>query len=674
MRKFIITLLVLITISNTYSQNQEESYISLKIDSLYKLARKKRKSDIKTYNDLVDTIFVYSEKSNYKKGIAQSLILKTNSLIHDGDYNNAEKIIANFFELPQNLEKIYINEMLYYKSLILFFKKKYIEAEQNLQNDFSDNLKQDFYAGFAYSLLGAINTRNKQLKKAINNYKKAIIIYENTNKYIYIPNVFSEVALLYMKLNMPDLALDYSNKSIDKKFFALKDDQSIAILKSNAALIQVKLKKFEKADTLLNQASNYFDAQKSRLYYINNNNRIANLAYYKNQYNKCISLSNKIIDLNLNEESINIAKYNLGLCYFELKQYNKAIKNLIETEKYLTHTNKIVFEINEEELYSKLTNSYLKIKDTLNYFRYKNSYLAIQNENYKSEKENDLIKLQLEFDKYIDNSEIEKLKIKNQKNELKVKTRNIILLIGVIFTIIIFVYTLILKNISNKKEKLNSSYKNSIVKLELTKNELTKTLNEKNILIKEVHHRVKNNLQLITSLLNLQANKKYNISVEEFVSKSQSRIEAMALVHENLYKNQNLEFISLDVYVNQLINNLKKIYTNKLSKIKFHISIQNTSINIDTAITIGLIVNELILNSCKYAFINSSGNIHIEFKKYKNDLFILKIKDDGKGYDVKNQSNSFGLQLVNLLSLQLKATLEITSSNMGTINQLILKL
>ncbi len=133
------------------------------------------------------------------------------------------------------------------------------------------------------------------------------------------------------------------------------------------------------------------------------------------------------------------------------------------------------------------------------------------------------------------------------------------------------------------------------------KNKLDKNNKEKELLLKEIHHRVKNNLQVISSLLDLQTNNIKDESALLAMEDGQSRVQAMALIHQNLYQNQNVGSISFEEYANQLVKHLASIYEGKNS-VEVELLCKETYFDIDTAIPVGLILNELISNAYKYAF------------------------------------------------------------------------
>jgi PAS domain S-box-containing protein len=195
---------------------------------------------------------------------------------------------------------------------------------------------------------------------------------------------------------------------------------------------------------------------------------------------------------------------------------------------------------------------------------------------------------------------------------------------------------------------------------------LKRSLLEKEILLKEVHHRVKNNLQIMSSLIKLQSHYVSDKQMLQILNETESRIQSMAIVHSKLYSTQEYEKVNFGEYVKNLTDNFWNTYGIKLKNLNFDIQVENISINIDTAIPCGLIINELVSNSIKYAFPdNRKGTITIILMKESSSRFYkLIVKDDGIGMKkaVKiEKADTLGIQLVNLLTKQMNGTFEIKS-------------
>jgi len=192
-------------------------------------------------------------------------------------------------------------------------------------------------------------------------------------------------------------------------------------------------------------------------------------------------------------------------------------------------------------------------------------------------------------------------------------------------------------------------------------------LAEKVVLLKEVHHRVKNNLQIISSLLELQSGSIDADASRKFIRESQDRIKSMAIVHEQLYKSEDLAVIDFARYVEELVSSLSRSSMSSADKISTDIEIRDIELGIDQAIPCGLIINELVSNALKHAFpANRAGTVLIRGCLDADDHVCLSISDDGvglpQGFDIAT-SESLGLQIVTLLTKQLHGTLEIRGEN-----------
>ncbi len=160
--------------------------------------------------------------------------------------------------------------------------------------------------------------------------------------------------------------------------------------------------------------------------------------------------------------------------------------------------------------------------------------------------------------------------------------------------------------------------------------ELNSILNEKELLVQEVHHRVKNNLQIISSLLNLQSSYINDDKSREDLRESENRVKSMSMVHEGLYRSNDLSKINFQTYLKNLITKLSISYGIDSDKIKINLEISNIKIAIDTAIPLGLLITEILTNSIKYAFPNGKGKIDLLFWK-EDRYFNMILKDNGIG-------------------------------------------
>ncbi|MDQ7817278.1 MAG: two-component regulator propeller domain-containing protein [Melioribacteraceae bacterium] len=201
-------------------------------------------------------------------------------------------------------------------------------------------------------------------------------------------------------------------------------------------------------------------------------------------------------------------------------------------------------------------------------------------------------------------------------------------------------------------------------------NQIKSSLKEKEILLKEVHHRVKNNFQVIMSLFNLQSNLIEDPDILNVFKESRNRIKSMALIHELLYKENNFYSIDIKYYTQKLVEFLKESYLDSNNNVTISLDAEDIRLDIDRIIPCGLIINELVSNSLKHAFPGvRSGEILISFKKIPEDFYSLSVRNNGvqlpEEFDINNLK-SLGMLLVNTLTMQIQGELYINSTEEGT--------
>ena len=217
--------------------------------------------------------------------------------------------------------------------------------------------------------------------------------------------------------------------------------------------------------------------------------------------------------------------------------------------------------------------------------------------------------------------------------------------------------------------KILSNQVSKLIDLRLSNEELTESLKEKSLLLKEIHHRVKNNLQLVSSLLRLQANSIDNEDFSKAIVASQERIKSMAIVHEKLYQSKSLAEVNIKSYFDALIEEKSKVTSNK--DINYSLEIPNEAFKIEKLVPIGLLINEMITNSYKHAFHTSNENtISIQLLIDPMGYCMLKYEDNGTGldedYNIINPQ-SIGMDLIDSFVDQLDGKLELRSTNKGVV-------
>jgi PAS domain S-box-containing protein len=211
-----------------------------------------------------------------------------------------------------------------------------------------------------------------------------------------------------------------------------------------------------------------------------------------------------------------------------------------------------------------------------------------------------------------------------------------------------------------------SFFSRDITERKKTENSLRVTLEEKKVLLKEIHHRVKNNLMIISNLLYLQSSYIKDKESQDIFKESQNRARSMALIHERLYHSADLKRMDFGDYIRSLSTELLHTYEVDPGLIKLKINVEDIFLDINTAIPLGLIVNELVTNSLKHAFPEgNSGEINVDFHPV-DDHYEFTVKDNGVGFpedlDFQN-TDSLGMQIVNSLTDQIDGEIELDNNN-----------
>ncbi len=396
-----------------------------------------------------------------------------------------------------------------------------------------------------------------------------------------------------------------------------------------------------------------------------------------------------------------IIEGNIGKCFSQLKQYEEAIPYLENSISIIKKYNKGKFSSNVVENTLEIASCYLQLDDfekttdflsdsidprkTANIIK-KNKLLAAYYDktgDFENSivylKRNNRINDSIDINKSaikkqqlaavvgqdLENSRImleeQKKEIEKSRDEMIQKEEQInLVFISLIFTLLGFAGLVYAYLKSIKNQRLIAEQKGII----------EKALVEKDSLLKEIHHRVKNNLQMVSSLLSLQTKNTRSKSAIAALEEGKSRVKAMALIHQKLYQNDDLSVIEMQGYIESLINSVQSVYKKGGHNINITIDAEGVELDIDRAIPFGLMLNELVSNSFKYAFPNDEdhGKIYIHLRKTLGEEGFFEYTDNGIGLpedtDERAQS-SMGIRLMNRLANQLQTNLNVDKTTEG---------
>ncbi len=218
---------------------------------------------------------------------------------------------------------------------------------------------------------------------------------------------------------------------------------------------------------------------------------------------------------------------------------------------------------------------------------------------------------------------------------------------------------------------LARAFQEMSVNLLRSNNQLQTAIDEKEILLREIHHRVKNNMAVVSSLLNLQAREAKDEGVARVLEDSQNRIRAMALIHETLYKADNLAKVGLEEYTRGLVVQLLRMFGAPQRHIEFSVEAPGVELSVNQAVPCGLIINELVTNALKYAFVDRArGRIRIAARRTGEGVVEMIVEDEGRGFpeDLNwREATTLGLRLISLMVAQIDGTWELRHGNGTTV-------
>ncbi|WP_299762538.1 tetratricopeptide repeat protein [uncultured Dokdonia sp.] len=638
--------------------------------------------------------------------------------------------IDPFLELSLYYSKIdteNLDSIRYYANQALVLSKQYEDTEEKKVEAYISLCYADIYAGnfekatpyaqealalskkldygdgllFSNKALGRLLIDQENYTEGLYYYNKA---YEVANKYGASKDKIIDVAI---DLSTEYLLLEYTQEASNLLVDATKllDDPSVSleskgIFYTNLAFINQDNKNYEKAIEYYNLSIDYYKQDNNLTFQMAPMSNMANIYQDIQEYRKAIDIHEQTLELanTINNSSNGSALHGIGICYLHLEEYDKAKKYFLKSERFHDSINYTFREAGSAELIGRVNLKQNKKKEARTYFEkaselflesiafnknnnirkdeisiaylslseidsiYKNPERSLQYYKqhviYKDSVENERkIKIaeRIEFAKETEkkNQEIIVLENQNKIQQVNAEKQRYLEIGLMIFLVLVMLLLGVVSNRYRLKQKA--------LKIIEEKNE------ENQLLMREIHHRVKNNLQIISSLLGTQIDKHItNNELKAILQESQNKIKSMAIIHQNLYKGNQFAKVSVSSYIRELIDHIQKSFEKDNTKIQFDLDIDPKQIQIGLAVPLGLILNELITNCYKYAFSDKNAinnSIKIVFNQIDDSSkYRLIIKDNGKGlpqdFDLNNLS-SFGMQLVQGLVEQLHGEIQI---------------
>lgn len=478
-----------------------------------------------------------------------------------------------------------------------------------------ETIKDTYFVAMLHNNIGAAYQLRKKPEETIKYYLKALKGFEEVRDTLWMANLYNNISIQKNELGLYQEELDYKQKAMDI-YIAQKDTQMILLTKGNLAHTYFKLGEYKKS--LLNAEdylySPYNEAGQS--------GRATVLLAYAYTLQK---IGDQSKSLKIIQEAKAIAEKN-GFKEVTMKAH-EHLASLYEAQNNFKQA----------------------------YFHYK-SFHALQDTLFNQQKDETINDLLVKYDSDKKDADIILLNAENELKNLQIAKSNNTkwaLIFGLFLVSLLAFLAWRLKNIKAKNN----------IELTSKNQQISKALEEKNILLREIHHRVKNNLQVISSLLKLQSQYIEDEGAVKAIAEGRNRVHSMALLHQNLYKEDNLTGVNMKEYFTNLIEGLFDAY--KITDIKLVTEIEDLTLDIDTVIPLGLIANELVSNALKHAFDNVENGVLTVKLSEKDGHLLFNVKDNGNGYNenlVAEGKKSFGQKLIKSLSDKLEADVQVTTT------------
>ena len=554
--------------------------------------------------------------------LAEAFYAKGYSYDYGGDLNSAFK----YYDLSlQQYDKlgnlVEVLNCMNGKGVAAYFQGDYELALNNYLSalDYVDSTGitgVDKTIGNLLNNIGVIYRITNQTEEAIEIYQRGLTIYNSNKDSFMIMTAHQNIGVAYT----------YQN-NLDSAIYHLDRSNEILEITNNRQELPSLLNAF--AEAYYNCGQDYDNARK----YVIQAEKIG-LEFGNQEYLSKIYLLKSEIESGDNK-------------------INAAIEALVKGFKIIDSTDRQDIKL---DFYQQAATVYDQSGDEGRSLEYMKNYMALYKDVQATEKLKAITDAQKKYESIEKEKEIDRLRYEEELSSLRVSRQQWLLVLA---GLSLLVLSYLIYRMFRQNEEIQQ--KNGII---------SKSLAEKEILLKEIHHRVKNNLHFISALLGLQTDHISDQVALDALQEGQDRVQSMALIHQDLYQRDDLTSVSVKDYFVKLTEGLFDSYNIHPDNISLQLFVADLDLDVDTVIPIGLIVNELVSNCLKYAFsIGEKGVISVSLQEI-DDRLILTVSDNGKGIaqtEIDNLGDSLGYKLIQALSAQLNGSYQIDGEHGGTI-------
>lgn len=531
-----------------------------------------------------------------------------------------------------------------YKTALDYYRD--IHSFSKNRNDSIDIAKSAHFIGTISMYLGNnVQSQNMLLEAAS--------IYDRIGSAKQKARINNTLAGFYLNVDQLEKGKQQYLKAL-KQFEVLQDSSGLASVNANLGMVYTDLGEYDKAEYHLMKQKEYnvvFPTLREMGFH---HDFLGLLRQEQNRLNEAYEEHLKALKIRENLSSTyNLceSKIHMGEILIKLKRYDEAIDQLNDVFSFEEHES-----LNQEErAYDLLAEAYEKkgdYKSALGTFK---AYKTMTDSIYSKESIEIIAEKDALYNQQKKDAEIALLNKENEIKETKLSRSRAIMIISLIGLGLLAIAAIALLRLNKKINSKNET--------------ITKALKDRELLLHETHHRVKNNLQMISSLLNLQSKYVKDNNVLEVLQNGRNRVQSMAILHKNLYVGEDLNMVNIQQYFEGLVDSILNSYNKTHNDVDLKIDAEKVIMNVESVIPIGLIVNELVTNSLKHAFpenIKTKPEISLKMSEGE-DFYTLNVADNGVGMQselIENSNEeSFGQRLIKSLSKKLKASISITNDN-----------
>ena len=585
-----------------------------KINYWNKMGKAKAPSHFDEALKYADSAAIKSKEIAYPEGLGDAITNQGLAYDYNGDFEIATALYDSAASIQLNCgnDKGYavaINNL----GVINYLSGNYDEAVKYYLQAIPYFKSGNYLKGVALALnnIGLIARSRGEYSKALDYYKESLIYKKEIDDKNGTANTLSNIGAIYMILRDLDEASFYTDQAI-KIFTDLEKSDEVARLQINKGKILKSFGKYSEAKDNLLQSYNQLKDSKD--------------------YPILVQLFSGLGELYLKENKLDSAQ----------TYYEKAYK-IIDRQNDIEVTLHVFQEL------SKITKAKGEFVMSLKYLE---EYISTHNEFLDKIQSDEAKEMEAKYSYFNQKEKIESLNRNRIISDLEMsqsKLNQQFLWAALVTGLVVIIYFFYLYRKMKRQKEIAGT-----------------ALLDKEILLKEIHHRVKNNLQMVSSLLYLQSENIEDDEALQAINVSRTRVEAIAIIHQKLYKEENIIGISTSDYMNDLIDSIFETLQIEESEIEIHKEIDDLSLDIDSTIPIGLILNELISNSLKHAFPEEQKDKRMEVVLIKEAGYLkLKVADNGSGKRNINAKHStgFGQKLINMFAKKIRAEMFIENTN-----------